>query len=154
MSNQDKQPVGPLSRRIFLRGAGVVMTLPWLESLPVWGATGEEPKAPSATPKRFVVQFMGTGISPDHWWAKGEGATMELSKSLQPLEPFKKRTRYRRKRSSIDNGAALEETFGQYLAAIRRNIDNVDPQGKETSHAGQFHRAPQFQFDGRSRTFR
>src|SRR5437016_750287 len=71
-------------------------------------------------------------------------AKMRLAKSghltgrpLLHLEPFKKRTRYRRKRSSMDNGAALEEIFGQYLAAIRRNIDNVDPQGKETSHAGQ-----------------
>jgi len=89
MSNQDPKPVGPLSRRIFLRGAGVVMALPWLESLPVWGAAVETPKAPSAPPKRFVVQFMGTGINPDHWWAKGEGAGMELSKSLSPLEPFK-----------------------------------------------------------------
>jgi len=28
----------------------------------------------------------------------------------------------------MDNGAALEEIFGQYLAAIRRNIDKLDPQ--------------------------
>ncbi len=65
------------------------MALPWLESLPVWGAAEEAPKAASTPPKRFVVQFMGTGINPDHWWAKGEGATMELSKTLQPLEPYK-----------------------------------------------------------------
>ncbi|HLJ54999.1 MAG TPA: DUF1552 domain-containing protein, partial [Chthonomonadaceae bacterium] len=79
----------PISRRIFLRGAGVVVGLPWLESLPVWGAAA--PKAASAPPKRFVVQFMGTGINPEHWWAKGEGAAMELSRSLQPLDPFKTR---------------------------------------------------------------
>lgn len=87
----DQEPVSKelMSRRILLRGAGVAMALPWLESLPVWGATSE--KVPSAAPKRFVVQFMGTGISPDHWWAKGEGATMELSKSLQPLESLKTR---------------------------------------------------------------
>src|SRR5262245_64573114 len=87
MSNQDQ-----VSRRIFLRGAGVMMALPWLESLPVWGAVADDPKAAaSKTPRRFVVQFMGTGINPNHWWAKGEGAGMELSKSLQPLEPFKTR---------------------------------------------------------------
>ena len=74
-----------VSRRIFLRGAGVAMSLPLLESLPVWGAT----KAAGAAPRRFVVQFMGTGVSPDNWWAKGEGAAMELSKSLAPLEPLK-----------------------------------------------------------------
>lgn len=89
MSNEDKRPTGPISRRLFLRGAGVVMALPWLESLPVWGAAAEAPKGASAPPKRFVVQFMGTGINPDQWWAKGAGAEMELSKSLQPLEPFR-----------------------------------------------------------------
>ncbi len=89
MSNENQKPGGSLSRRIFLRGAGVMMALPWLESVPVWGATLDEPAAPNAPPKRFVVQFMGTGISPNNWSAKGEGATMELSKSLQPLEPYK-----------------------------------------------------------------
>ena len=34
-----------LSRRRFLRGTGVVMALPWLESLPGWGA---EPLAAAA----------------------------------------------------------------------------------------------------------
>ena len=42
-----------------------------------------------AFPKRFAAMFMGNGINPDHWWAKGAGAEMELSKSLQPLEPLK-----------------------------------------------------------------
>ncbi len=88
-STPEKKPARPVSRRVFLRGAGVAIALPWLESMAVWGAAAQESKGPSATPKRFVVQFMGTGISPTHWWAKGEGATMELSRSLQPLEPFK-----------------------------------------------------------------
>ena len=87
--NQDQRPGRSLSRRVFLHGAGVVMGLPWLESLPVWGSAAEAPKTPAAPPKRFVVQFMGTGVNPEHWWAKGDGAAMELSKSLQPLEPFR-----------------------------------------------------------------
>ena len=89
MSNEKQQKADQLSRRVFLRGAGVMMALPWMESLPVWGAAAEAPKAASATPKRFVVQFMGTGISPNNWGATGEGASMVLNKSLQPLEPFK-----------------------------------------------------------------
>jgi Protein of unknown function (DUF1552) len=75
------------SRRMFLRGAGVTMALPWLESLPVWGAT----TGVSAPPKRFAVLFMGNGINGNHWWAKGSGADMKLSKSLEPLEPVKKK---------------------------------------------------------------
>ena len=85
--NTDR-PVQPVSRRLFLRGAGVAMALPWLESVPVWGAEPDA-KSKSAFPQRFVVQFMGNGINPDQWSAKGEGAGMELSKSLSPLEPFK-----------------------------------------------------------------
>ena len=71
-----------LSRRTFLRGAGVAMALPWLESLPVWGA---EPtprrRGPPPRPKRFAALFMGNGINPKHWWAKGAGAEMELGKT-------------------------------------------------------------------------
>src|SRR3954453_9193033 len=72
------------SRRMFLRGAGVTMALPWLESLPVWGATTE-------APKRFAVVFMGNGINGNHWWSKGNGDELKLSKSLEPLEPVKKK---------------------------------------------------------------
>src|SRR5205085_9503330 len=35
--------------------------------------------------------FMGNGISPNNWSAKGTGAEMELSKTLEPLAPFKTR---------------------------------------------------------------
>ena len=34
---------------------------------------------------------MGNGISPNHWWAKGAGADMELSKSLEPLAALRSR---------------------------------------------------------------
>ena len=72
-----------VSRRTFLRGAGVAMALPWLESLPVWGT-------PTAQfPRRFATLFMACGINPDHWWARGDGATMELSRTLEPMAPFK-----------------------------------------------------------------
>ncbi len=32
---------------------------------------------------------MGCGVSPDHWWAKGAGADMQLGKTLEPLTPVK-----------------------------------------------------------------
>jgi hypothetical protein len=32
---------------------------------------------------------MGNGINADHWWGKGSGAEMELSRSLEPLAPVK-----------------------------------------------------------------
>ena len=75
-----------LSRRTLLRGAGVAMALPWLESVPVWGAT--------APPRRFAVLFMGNGINGKHWWAKGAGAQMELGKSLQPMAPLRSKMNF------------------------------------------------------------
>ncbi|HUY92430.1 MAG TPA: DUF1552 domain-containing protein [Pirellulales bacterium] len=78
-----------LNRRTVLRGVGVAMALPWLESIPVWGDEQNGTDAAPKHPKRFAALFMGNGISPNNWSAKGAGAEMELSKSLEPLAPFK-----------------------------------------------------------------
>jgi len=80
----------PISRRTFLRGAGVTMALPWLESSAVWG--DEKPKhAASEPPVRFACLFAGNGFHSKEWWAKGEGAGMELGKVLDPLLPVREK---------------------------------------------------------------
>jgi hypothetical protein len=80
----------PLSRRTFLRGAGVTMALPWLESAPVWG--DDRPKnASSEPPVRFACLFSGNGYHSKEWWAKGEGKDMALGKVLDPLKPFREK---------------------------------------------------------------
>ena len=87
MSNRIFQPI---SRRTFLRGVGVTMALPWLESSPVWG--DEKPKhASSEPPVRFACLFAGNGFHSKEWWAKGEGAQMELGKVLDPLLPYREK---------------------------------------------------------------
>jgi hypothetical protein len=78
-----------MSRRTLLRGAGVAMSLPWLESIAVWGGEADADPGGSAYPQRFAALFMGNGISPDRWWAKGAGADMVLSQTLEPLAPLK-----------------------------------------------------------------
>ena len=86
-----------LSRRRFLRGAGVLMALPFLDSLPAWSAeplaagAATPPVPPRPYPQRFAAVFMGNGINPQHWWAKGAGESMELSRTLEPLAPFRKK---------------------------------------------------------------
>ena len=91
-NNTTPQSTRSASRRTFLRGVGVAMALPWLESVPVWGAaTTDAAGVPvaAACPKRFGALFMGCGINMDHWWAKGSGKGMELGKSLEPMAPLK-----------------------------------------------------------------
>lgn len=65
------------------------MSLPWLESLAVWGDDGSPADGGARPPQRFAALFMGNGVNPDHWWAKGAGDDMELGQTLEPLAPFK-----------------------------------------------------------------
>jgi hypothetical protein len=80
-----------ISRRTLLKGVGVTMALPWLESLPVWGSDSASRTSPAVQPQRFAALFLGNGISPKNWWAKGAGSDMELSKSLEPLAALRPR---------------------------------------------------------------
>ena len=78
-----------ISRRVLLKGLGFTVALPWLESVPRrWRP---RPAAQAKPPQRFACLFIGDGISPPHWWAKGNGAEMELGSSLEPLAPFKEK---------------------------------------------------------------
>lgn len=76
-------------RRTFLLGTGVTMALPWMESVASFGdeSSGETP----SFPKRFATLFMGNGINGEHWWAKGAGDEMELSRTLEQLSPVQKK---------------------------------------------------------------
>src|SRR5467141_91639 len=91
-----------IDRRTLLRGAGVTMALPWLESLHALADTG----SPAAFPKRFAVLFMGNGVNENHWGAQGSGADMKLSPSLSPLEPLKKKI-------TVINGLFNKHSTGQ-----------------------------------------
>jgi hypothetical protein len=70
-----------LSRRAVLRGAGVCLALPYLESLGV--------KAQAAAPKRFLACYFPNGTSAAHWPVTGKGSDYTLSPILQPLAKYK-----------------------------------------------------------------
>ncbi len=80
----------PISRRTMLQGLGCTIALPWLESAKLFAgdaAAAVQPKPP----QRFACLFQGDGISPHHWWSKGDGAAMELGSSLESLTPYKEK---------------------------------------------------------------
>ncbi len=90
-----------LSRRTMLRGLGVSMALPLLESMaPLGGVAsaaeaigGLGAKASSATaavpPLRTAFIFLPNGVSVPDWTPATEGAGFELSKTLAPLAKVK-----------------------------------------------------------------
>ena len=85
---------GALTRRRFLRGTGVLMALPFLDSLPALaaataGTTSPDEATPSAYPKRFAAIFQGNGINSKHWWAQGAGSEMTFGRTLEPLAPLR-----------------------------------------------------------------
>jgi hypothetical protein len=76
------------SRRHFLRGMGVALALPWMESLPVFGQAAEAVKA-NTPPLRLGIVFFSNGVEPTEWWAKGSGAGMQLGPAALPMMPHR-----------------------------------------------------------------
>src|SRR5215470_8268994 len=76
-----------LSRRTLLRGAGVAIALPLLDSM-VPALTAQAKTAANA-PLRFGVVYEGNGTALPMWLPKTTGADFELSPTLKPLEPFR-----------------------------------------------------------------
>jgi hypothetical protein len=79
-----------LTRRAFLKGAGVSIALPWMESVRVWG----QDSAKNEAPVRLAVLFAGNGFHRTEWWARGEGKGMQLGKVLEPLDRFKEKLNF------------------------------------------------------------
>lgn len=80
-----------ISRRTTLRGLGVSVALPWMESLAVWGQETPSSKSSHEAPTRMAILFSGCGFHRHEWWAKGDGSDMELGKVLHPLNDFRDR---------------------------------------------------------------
>src|SRR5688572_26094431 len=74
-----------LSRRTVLRGMGVALGLPALESMRLFANDGS-PKPPT----RMAFAFVPNGVNTKMWFPKEVGADWELTPSLMPLAPFKR----------------------------------------------------------------
>ncbi|MFN7842529.1 MAG: DUF1552 domain-containing protein [Pirellula sp.] len=78
----------PFTRRTMLRGVGVTMALPFLESVSLW-ADEKAPNDDAIPPVRTAVLFSGNGFHNQEWWAKGSGNQLELGRVLAPLNDVK-----------------------------------------------------------------
>jgi hypothetical protein len=78
-----------LQRRTFLRGMGVTMALPLLDSM-VPALTAQTKTVGSPTPRLGFV-YVPHGAIMDRWTPAAEGAGFEFTPILKPLEPFRDR---------------------------------------------------------------
>src|SRR5579862_7518364 len=76
-----------LSRRAILRGAGIAMGLPFLDSM----VPAQTPLAKTAAnpTRRFGAIFVPLGERPGYWTPAKVGADFEFSPILKPLESFR-----------------------------------------------------------------
>jgi len=81
----------PLSRRTFLRGAGVALGLPLLDAMmPMWSSGSPFRTAQRAmAPVRAAYMYFPNGAYMDAWIPTQSGANYELPFSLTPLAPVK-----------------------------------------------------------------
>jgi hypothetical protein len=108
----------PFSRRAVLRGAGVAITLPFLESL------FKPAKALAAAgPKRFIAVSLPNG-APNFWTplSTGAGASWQLSSVLAPLAAHKSKTIVLSNLETgsvfnADGSASVEPSHGRLSAA-------------------------------------
>ena len=115
-----------LSRRAVLRGAGVALALPWLESVAVSASAQASP-----SPKRFVAIYIPNGV-PDYWRppAVGAGQAWQLSSLLEPLAKLKSKLTVI---SGLENGSAfnpdgsgsVEPSHGRQAGAWLTCVDAV-----------------------------
>src|SRR3984893_12286416 len=76
-----------LPRRTFLRGMGVTLALPLLESMvPAFTALANTAANPQ---RRFGAIFVPLGERPGFWTPKTVGSNFEFSPILKPLESFR-----------------------------------------------------------------
>lgn len=79
----------PLSRRKFLRGAGILLSLPLLDAMtPVFATTRKRLAAsttPGGKPRRFIGICNNLGLLPDHFFPTESGRDYTLSPYLEAL---------------------------------------------------------------------
>jgi hypothetical protein len=90
-----------LSRRTLLRGAGVALTLPWMESLLPKSALA----ADATSPIRYMPIFIPNG-APDFWIPNGSTASWTLGSILEPLADVKSKITVLK---NLENGSAFNK---------------------------------------------
>ena len=101
-----------IARRTFLRGVGVTLALPLLDSM----VPAQTPlrKTAASPVRRFVGIWHPHGAAPGYWSPLQEGADFEFSFITKPLEPFRDRVVLISGLDMTDAMATTEEPGGDH----------------------------------------
>ncbi len=78
-----------ISRRTLLRGTGVALALPWLESM-ASAAPSASGQSLAEPPLRMAILYFENGVRPEYWNPPGDAETgWEITPHLKPLEAFR-----------------------------------------------------------------
>lgn len=110
-----------ISRRVVLQGLGATVALPWLESSRLLAA--DRQTKDDSPPKRFACLFFGDGIHPPEWWAKGNGAQMELGPGLASLAPVKEKLNF------VNGLRHPDSVVGGHARGAAGMLTGVQPKG-------------------------
>jgi hypothetical protein len=120
-----------IPRRTFLRGAGVTLGLPLLDSMvPAQTPLSQTAAAPV---RRFMGIWHPHGAAPGYWSPLQEGANFEFSFITKPLEPFRNRVTFISGMDMPEAMATTEEPGGDHargavlLSAMRPRRNAVSP---------------------------
>src|SRR5205823_2970627 len=120
-----------LPRRTFLRGVGVTLALPLLDSM----VPAQTPlrKTAAVAPRRFVGIWHPHGAAPGYWSPLQEGSNFDFSFITKPLEPFRNRVTLITGLDMPEAMANLEEPGGDHargavlLSGCRPRRNAVSP---------------------------
>ena len=122
-----------IPRRTFLRGCGVTLALPLLESmLPAQTPLRQTAASPGSV-RRFVGIWHPHGAAPGYWSPVHEGSNFEFSFITKPLEPFRDRVVLITGLDATGSSPTLEEPGGDHarganlLSGARPRRDSVSP---------------------------
>src|SRR5262245_13377345 len=96
-----------IDRRMFLRGAGVAMALPWLDAMLPAGAGAA---ARETAKRRMVLIDLGLGLHAPNLFPRKSGRDYELTPYLEVIRDF-------RKDFTVISGTSHPEVDGGHFAA-------------------------------------
>lgn len=103
-------PRQPLSRRTFLRGAGVALALPMLDAMcPRFGSAARAAGAEAAVPRRMVAIETNQGIMPQFFFPEKAGTEFTLTPYLEKLAAH-------RQNLTVFSGVSLPGVTGGHAA--------------------------------------